>query len=503
MRKLKITALLLSALFIIGALAGCADRKGGEDTTAPAGTADTTQAAETTESLYDGEGYLKDSLPEGLNFDTTITTLMWSDYTMTEFYVDDINGNIIDSAIYRRNSSLEERLGVTLAWDSSPGNDKNISQYTTKVRADYNSDRNYDIYATYSRTPPALSLEGYTIDLLSTKYFDVEKPWWPSALTDECEIGGKLYYASGDISTNLLWMMIGTFYNKALYKSYESDPLFQKTPEELVASGEWTIERLMNMTKDIYVDTDGSNSRSEGDTYGFVIYETNVDAFQTAAGVTSIIKTADGGIEVNPKWNGQYTADVCQMVGDWLSTQGCIHTSSTGIRNVFFDERGVFITDRCFIVAGKDNASSKTKIEFSYGIVPQPKAYADQENYCTNVGHPFTMYAISSGSDKAEAASAVLEAMGSGGYRYVTPQVFETTMKIRYADGAEAAEMYDILRGTVSFDLGRLFAESFGNTTANAFRKAALGTPSTYLTTLSTARNAFKNGIEKITGAAG
>ncbi len=83
MRKLKITALLLSALFIIGALAGCAEKKGSVDTTAPAGTADTTQVAETTESLYDGEGYLKDSLPEGLNFDTTITTLMWSDYTMT------------------------------------------------------------------------------------------------------------------------------------------------------------------------------------------------------------------------------------------------------------------------------------------------------------------------------------------------------------------------------------------------------------------------------------
>ena len=48
MKKLKITALLLSALFIIGALAGCADKKGGEDTTAQAGTADSTPVAETT-----------------------------------------------------------------------------------------------------------------------------------------------------------------------------------------------------------------------------------------------------------------------------------------------------------------------------------------------------------------------------------------------------------------------------------------------------------------------
>ncbi|MBO4322089.1 MAG: hypothetical protein J5919_03735 [Clostridia bacterium] len=500
MKKLKITALLLSALFIIGALAGCADKKGGEDTTAQAGTADSTPVAETTESLYDENGYLKDSLPDKLNFDTTITTLMWSDYTMTEFFVDEVNGNIIDSAIFRRNTEIEERLGVTLAWDSEKGASGKEAQYTAKVRADRNSDNTYDIYATYSRTPPALSLEGLTVDLLTTDYFDISKPWWPKALTDECMIGGKLFYASGDISTNLLWMMIGTFYNKTLYGAYSSDPMFAKTPEEMVADGSWTMEQLFGMTKEIYIDSDGSNTRTSGDTYGYVIYETNIDAFQTAAGVTSVIRTNDGGIEINPQWNGQYTADVCQMVGDFLSTAGCIHDSSTGIRSVFFDQRGLFITDRCFIVAGKDNGS-QDKIEFSYGIVPQPKAYADQKDYCTNVGHPFTMYAISSGSQNVEAASAVLEAMGSGGYRHVTPAVFETTMKVRYADGAEAADMYDILRGTISFDLGRLYAETFGNTTANAFRKAALATPSSYLTTIKVASKALQNGIDKILDA--
>jgi len=495
MKISRIAAFLMSLLLVLTSLIACGNPGGGDETTPAPAASDTNPAAETTSSLYDEEGYLKDDLPDGLNFDTTITTLMWSDYTMTEFYVEENNGNIIDSAIFKRNAGIEARLGVTLEWDSVPGSSGKESQYISKVRADRSADCTYDIYATYSRIPPTLSLEGFCVDLLSTKYFDIEKPWWPKALTNECAINNKLYYASGDISTNLLWMMIGTFYNRSLYSSFG----LGATPEELVKSNGWTMETMFNMCKEVYVDTDGSNSATDGDTYGFVIFETNVDAFQTAGGVTSVVRTNDGGIEISDQWYGQYTADIVQLVGDFLATSGVRHSGSTNIRNIFYEERAIFITDRCFIVAGKDNASSKTKIEFSYGIIPQPKYSADQENFMTNVGHPFTMYAIADSSHNVDAASAVLEAMGSGGYRNVTPAVFETTMKVRYADGAEVAEMYDLIRDNISFDLGRLYAETFGNTTANAFRKAALGIPSSYLTSIKVAQNTFKKAIATIT----
>ena len=498
MKKLKITALLLSALFIIGALAGCADKKGGEDTTAQAGTADSTPVAETTESLYDENGYLKDSLPEKLDFGTDINLFIWSDHTMTEFYVEENNGVGIDSAIFRRNAWVEDRLGISLVFTKELQDN-----FQAAARADYSADCVYDIYATYSRTVPLLSLEGLTADLLSTKYFDLGKPWWPEALTGECVIGGKLFYASGDISTNLLWMMIGTFYNKTMYGSYSADPAFSKTPEEMVKDRTWTMERFFSMAKDIYIDSDGDNARSAGDTYGFVIYQNNLDAFQTAAGVTAVIRTPDGGIEMNPLWTGEYTANVVKMLGEFVVSPGVSYTNKTSIRDIFYGERALFITDRCFIVAGKDNSANKNRIEFSYGVVPQPMAYDDQKNYSTNIGHPYTMYAICSGSRKTEAASAVLEAMGSGSYRFVTPQVFENAMKIKYADGAEAAEMYDILRSTVSFDLGRLYHDTLGGTSSNLFRNSALNNPDGYLTSVKSNMARYEAGIREIIEASG
>ncbi len=497
----KIISLLFALLMILPLAAACGNPDTPENTQ-PGDTSASADTAEVTEkSLYDEDGYRLDSLPEKLDFGTDITTLMWNDYSMKEFYVEEDSGNIIDSAIYSRNVQVEERLGIKFVWVEAAGSSGTNDEFTTKADADYKSDHLFDVYATYSRTPPALALKGYCANLLSTKYFDIEKPWWPEALTKECTIKNKLYFASGDISTNLLWMMIATFYNRALFENYRDNPLFAKTPEQLVKENAWTMETMFGMCKDIYVDTDANNSRSAGDTFGMVIFETNIDAFQTAAGITSVSKTADGGITISDDFKGQRALEACELTGNFLSSTGCYHTNSTSVRNVFFEERAVFITDRCFIVAGKDNAGSTKKIEFAYGIVPQPKFNADQENFGTNMGHPFTMYAVSSASHDIEASAAMLEAMGSASYRMVTPAVFETTMKVRYADGAEVAEMYDIIRNNVSFDIGRLYAEAFGNSTANLFRTSALSNPSAYATTFRTKTAVFNKGIETVMAA--
>ena len=197
----------------------------------------------------------------------------------------------------------------------------------------------------------------------------------------------------------------------------------------------------------------------------------NIDAFQTAANIISIGKDESGELIISPDFYGERQIDMTSKIHKLLSSEGVRYSSSIKIRNIFFEERALLITDRVFIVAGKDNRDDKNRIEFDYGIVPQPKYSSDQENFVTNVGHPYTMYAINAASTKIDACAAVIEALGSQNYRSVTPKVFEAAMKVRYASDSEAGEMYDILRNGISFDLGRLFAGTFGNHTANLFRK--------------------------------
>ena len=65
---------------------------------------------------------------------------------------------------------------------------------------------------------------------------------------------------------------------------------------------------------------------------------------------------------------------------------------------------------------------------------------------------------------------AVLECLGSEGYRQVTPALFETSMKLKYASGQDDSDMYDLIRSSIYIDLGRIFTTSFSNVTYSAFR---------------------------------
>jgi hypothetical protein len=55
-------------------------------------------------------------------------------------------------------------------------------------------------------------------------------------------------------------------------------------------------------------------------------------------------------------------------------------------------------------------------------------------------------------------ASAVMECFASESFRNTTPAVFEITLKLKYAQDEVTGQMYDIIRDTVSFDIGRIFS---------------------------------------------
>ena len=59
--------------------------------------------------------------------------------------------------------------------------------------------------------------------------------------------------------------------------------------------------------------------------------------------------------------------------------------------------------------------------------------------------------------------SAVLECMSSEGYRKLSPAIYETSMKVRYAPDATTAKMYDLIRASALFDNGRIFSSVLGD----------------------------------------
>lgn len=417
---------------------------------------------------------------------------------MKEFYCDDITGDLVGDEIHDRNEAIQEDLGITLVYKETPGNDKHMTDFIKIATTDIESGSSeYQIIAGYSRTAPAMTLNGQVRDLNELNYINFSKPWWPQALVDECMINNKLFFCSGDISTNLLWMMTATFFNKELISKFDLE-----NPYTLVSGRKWTIDKMIEMLSNTYNDVDGLGKKDPGDFFGYSIYNINIDGFFNGINFRAIERNASGQIIESPTLSDQKIYDLLDKLGDFLNSDDAYYVNSTSERDIFFSQRSIMTSDRVFIVAGKDNGDSG-KIEFEYGIIPQPMYDTNQGNYVTNIGHPYTMYAISNGvknDDIANMCAAVIERFASESYKRITPKVFEEAMKVKYASDKEASDMYDILRGTVTFDLGRLYSSNIGDV-YQIMRQQVTSNAGSFASHYKTVSRNITNGLKKISDA--
>jgi ABC-type glycerol-3-phosphate transport system substrate-binding protein len=454
----RFLAFLLVLVMMLTAVAcgGTKEPAGEEITTtaAPEQEATTTTAVAETESPYDKDGYLKSDLPEDLSFGgETVTVLYWEDVEHVEFESEEITGDIVKDAIYTRNIHVEEKLGVTLAFQQTKGDNSNIAAFKNFVGNAYTAgERDYDLIASYSRTTAACAQAGYCLDLLSLDYLNFENPWWPASLIDIVGIGDSMYFASGDASVNVLHMMYCTLYNKDLITEYNL-----QDPVELVRSGKWTLEAMQTMSKDIYQDLDNDGRKSQGDFFGTTVGSYHIDALYTGSGLRLVEQgEGDNLMIVSQDFFSEKAIALCDNLGAWLATNDVYDSTDT---IPFVTGKCVFDINRC------RTAASLQGVDWSYGVLPVPKYDEAQENYISVMGNPFTLYAIYANTKDANRAAAVLECWASEAYRTTTPAQFETTMKLKYSESEVEAEMFDIIRSTVCFDMGRLFNPNLANIT--------------------------------------
>ena len=449
-RLTRILAASLAAMMLLPMLAACAGDSGAATDTTAAPAADTSAApAETTAPTHDAEGYLLDTLPADLDFGgEKVGILYWEDVEHPEFEVLEITGDIVNDAIFKRNETVQDRLNVEFEWYATKGNSSNRNTYFQTVQNSFNAgEKAYDIYAAYSRTLGMVAQNGYCYNLNDVDYLDFEMPWWPERMLETATIGNKLLFVSGDISTNTLHMMYGIYYNKDMITNYQ-----MTDPTEYVLNGTWTIDKMIEMTNGLYQDLNGDGKADPNDQYGLTSLDYHNEAFHTGADLHLIIKDADKTLVLDPGYGGERAINLIDKVGAWMQTQDVLKGASATYMQTF--EAGT-----CLFTVNRAHTAEKNlrNVDFAYGILPAPKYDENQENYITCMANPFTLYAISRDCETPDTSAAVLEAMGSAGYRMTTPAIFETNMKVKYSENDINAQMYDIVRDGVDFELGRIF----------------------------------------------
>lgn len=491
--KLRVMAIILCLVMLVSALVACTTTDNGDNKDTGSGTtAGGGNTAKPTESVTDS--YEQDDLPSDLKINRTLKMLYWQEHTNMEFFPKDqqSSGDTINDALIKREDALSSRLGVDFDFIGSPGGSSTdkMTTFIEKVAVDKEGLKEYDIVACYSRAAPTLAMRGLSTNLNELDYLNFNKPWWPDSLVNEMTIGDNLYFCSGDISTNLLWMMEATFYNMDLIKGYTD----VEDPMQLVKENNWTFDKFFEICE-------GKYQSGDNQFYGCVLYDVNIDAYQTSAGLFAV-ENDNGTLKLSKTFSDQRISDLCDKFISFLETPDVTHKDSTSIRDLFFNKQALFTTDRVFIIYGKDNATSNS-IDFNYGIVPNPKLTTKQ-NYYTNVGHPFTMYCIPSylTEEKKNESAATLECLASESHRLVITPLFDIVMKARYTTDPVAREMFDIIRSSIVFEVGRIF--NINNWyTSNHFHVVILSGKNTWKADLGKNEKLITSAIDQINTSLG
>ncbi len=465
-------SILLCSLFLLAAVS-CAEGDEDLETSVSDTSPDANMSSGEPDQL---SSHLSPSFPSDLEFgDMQITVLYWKDVERPEFFTDMLSGDVVNDAIYERNIAIEERLKVRLNFIGTEGNVGNSDAYLKVVSNSFNAgDREYDILASHSRTGAVVAAAGMAMDILSVEdsYLDFDKPWWPNSLIETATIGDGMYFISGDISTNTLHFMYGIYYNADLIESNNLED-----PTALALSGNWTLDTLIEMSSNFYTDLNRNNKKDYGDFFGLTTLYFHADSFYFGSGMKCIENSDQTKLIISPDFYSEKSINLSDKLRAWFALDCCYTENNNANTYKTFSAGNALLAQNRIYIADSSHESNLNDAPFKYGLVPNPKFDPNQDRYYTTVGNPFTLYEIMLNCDKESAVTAVLECWASEAYRRTTPAIFEINMKLKYAQNDQTSMVFDIIRDSIVFDLGRIFGAKL-STMSEIYSKACINNES-------------------------
>ena len=460
----KALSLILSLLMIAAMIASCAKPVGpaGESITPGGNPESSTDAPNPTDTQPPEEtksDYAKAGIPEDLNYgDESVTVVYWErwDGMANEFDVtsDQLAGDPVDDAVYKRNLYTENLLGVDLNFVHLPlatGNLPELNDWCNRLENMMNDPATpVDLFASYSRCVAGATVRGLPQNLSVYSNLDFDREWWPSYIKDEFDIGGQMFFATGDISTYLLYSMYMIFFNENLVNTYGMED-----PYQLYDSREWTIDKMIEMNSSVYQDMDETAGKSAGDMFSFTLEWWGSDAFIQGAGFKILENEKDGDnyIQVTEEFTSEKFGEFLEDLGDWCALN-CVYNQ----RGYDGSAAAAFQEGRAIFHLGPAEVGMiLQEVDYTYGILPPPMLDPGAQDYITTICEDYSIYAMGRNCKDGDRAAAVIQTMGYYANEYTTPAVFDITFKGKYAKTEKMMEMFDKIRGMISFDMGLLY----------------------------------------------
>lgn len=516
----RVISLLLAILTVVAIFAGavsCGDSGSGETNKESNKETSTNKETESSESkphessIFDTYLDVNDNLPDNLNFGGEAINILSQDregWTSDEVSVASINSTPINDAIFLRNQTVSDRINVKI----KPNKVQNDSpdEVIKLAQTDVNSGlKTYQILvcAAVSVAHASATDGGLFRNLINAPHLDLDQVWWSSGYTDTMSCNPDednpskevLFSVTGAISLSMYRFAFVTLFNKNLFDMYHVPYLY-----DTVTEGDWTLDYQYDLIGTFYKSLGGSDEKGENQ-YGLVLGDAiSVDPYWSACDIhlatknsttkryevaldtTQISNVVD---KIAKLFNNKSTYNVGASQGDY---------EQADIRAKFAAGEAAMVTLRLLEVENDDLRNMSDE----YGIVPMPKYSDSQTNYYTYLHDQFSVWAVlkSVSDEEMDMVCAFLEAMASESYRRVTPNYYNTALKIKLGTDEESWKMLDMIFERVYMDAGILYYGPLGAPSYN-FRKIVSDTVKTGTNTTSSDYNStFKRALNRKLG---
>ena len=456
----KLLTLMLAILMLVSAFVAC----GGDGSP---GTEGKGAESEKNKIEYETLPYVEDDIPDDLRFDGQTLTFFTKDdseHWKYEMDCDYLLGDTLFDAIYYRNKSVEEQLGVTVTTVSQKGSNNFdgawIDTYRTAVNA---RTGDFETAAISMGGGAPLAVEGLYYNVIDFPYLSLEKPWWNQKVHDELTMFHALYYLIGDIAVTQISWGTGMFYNKDILDKYFPDGsvnLYQTVKDR-----KWTIDCMYDIVAQVYEDVDGSGTMTDGDVVGF--WDGEVGTKNRGERDAWIVAC---GIDITQEVSGQHQLTFySNRTVEAFEKLKALHAQNPG--TLIIDSRYTDFTkfengNVLFYLTRLNSGSIYRTMDGRYGVLPMPMLEENQEGGYRN----YVFYAASAvvivsslPEEKKEMVGATLELMAAESYRQVTPAYCEVALKTKYAEDAEDSAMYDMIIDSLYTSFGMINGKNLGN----------------------------------------
>jgi len=441
---------LLAALLMVLPLASC-----GEDASAETQSADTaadTAAVETEPA--DPLEHLPTPDYEGYDFRLNLRN---DDKWVADQIAEEMNGEVVNDAVYKRNSETMDRYNIIISHTRSSNSNGDMDAKAA-IQA---GDDAYDLIINHPRNIHEYANQGLARNWNDLTHVDLSAAWWDQDAAESFRMpDGGIYCMLGDISHESIGATNAMLFNKDIFDDNGLD-----YPYETVKEGKWLLDTFIGMVETYARDLDGDGAIGENDLYGYATHRWigPVQAFYSS-GARVIAKGSDTfefdvynerSITMFEKYfallDSQYT---------YLDTQSVQSIACLPIE-MFPEERAMFIDVNITSVL------NMREMDANFGIIPWPKL-EEEDDYWSNVDAGTNMPFVPITVVDMDRTSLVIETLAILGKEYVTPSYYEVALKTRDSRDTESAEMLDLILQNRVFDLG-YYNTTFGGNYASHF----------------------------------